>query len=173
MVVCSASSATIVRFPFLHTLTDIDDFLYSTADVAIWSTVETGIGITAAAAATLRPLLRSFFGSNGSTPGAGTATRNYFESGNKVQEGDDTFALHERRGQGLGVTTVIDHDKNMSEDSVDDAEQRHNRGDHGSEGSSAGAELEEYDNSGRANEQRGWNITVKKSIMQTTGHEIV
>lgn len=36
------------------------DFLYATMDVAIWSCVETSIGISASAAATLRPLFRKF-----------------------------------------------------------------------------------------------------------------
>jgi hypothetical protein len=36
------------------------DFLYATTDVAIWSLAETGIGITACCAATLRPLFRTF-----------------------------------------------------------------------------------------------------------------
>ncbi|EUC26742.1 hypothetical protein COCCADRAFT_10466 [Bipolaris zeicola 26-R-13] len=52
------SSATIVRLPFINGLNDIPDFLYSTIDVAIWSTCETGIGLATSAAATLRPLLR-------------------------------------------------------------------------------------------------------------------
>lgn len=43
---------------YIHTLVDGPDFLYSTTDVAIWSTVEPGIGITAACIATLRPLVR-------------------------------------------------------------------------------------------------------------------
>ncbi|TLD17762.1 uncharacterized protein PgNI_01381 [Pyricularia grisea] len=53
MVGCSA---TIVRAIHVPRLLDADDFLYTTADVAIWSTVEPGIGITAASIATLRPL---------------------------------------------------------------------------------------------------------------------
>lgn len=43
-------------------LNDADDFLYATIDVAIWSTCETGIALSASAAATLRPLLRKIFG---------------------------------------------------------------------------------------------------------------
>lgn len=53
-----ASTATIIRIPYLHTLSNKQDFLYATTDVAIWSGVETGLGITAACLATLRPLLR-------------------------------------------------------------------------------------------------------------------
>lgn len=43
-------------------MNDEADFLYSTIDVAIWSTCETGIGLAASAVATLRPLLRKVFG---------------------------------------------------------------------------------------------------------------
>jgi hypothetical protein len=51
---CSlASTATIIRIPYLHGMSNLADFLYATSDVAIWSTVETGIGITAAAVSTL------------------------------------------------------------------------------------------------------------------------
>ncbi|EAT82067.2 hypothetical protein SNOG_10673 [Parastagonospora nodorum SN15] len=49
------------RIPFINGLNDIPDFLYSTIDVAIWSTCETGIGLATSAAATLRPLLRQVF----------------------------------------------------------------------------------------------------------------
>ncbi|KAI9647612.1 hypothetical protein NHQ30_003997 [Ciborinia camelliae] len=56
-----ASSATIIRIPYLSDLSNISDFLCATVDVAIWSTTETGIGITACSVATLRPLFRNFF----------------------------------------------------------------------------------------------------------------
>ncbi|KAF1923182.1 uncharacterized protein M421DRAFT_104644 [Didymella exigua CBS 183.55] len=52
------STATVVRMFYIHTLTNGPDFLYATTDVAIWSTVEPGIGITASSIATLRPLVR-------------------------------------------------------------------------------------------------------------------
>jgi hypothetical protein len=52
------STATIVRMFYIHTLMNGPDFLYATTDVAIWSTVEPGIGITASSVATLRPLVR-------------------------------------------------------------------------------------------------------------------
>ena len=65
-----ASTATIIRIPYVHTMGDVDDFLYATTDVAIWSCVETGIGITTACLATLRPLLRTWLERTGfgSTP---------------------------------------------------------------------------------------------------------
>lgn len=45
--------------PYLWTVKEYKgDFLWRTSDVAIWTTVEIGIGITAACMATLKPLLR-------------------------------------------------------------------------------------------------------------------
>jgi hypothetical protein len=52
------STATIVRMFYIHKLMNGPDFLYATTNVAIWSTVEPGIGITASSIATLRPLVR-------------------------------------------------------------------------------------------------------------------
>ncbi|KAL5366613.1 pectinesterase precursor [Aspergillus floccosus] len=52
-----ASVAVIIRLPFLHFYAD-SDFLHSTYQIAIWSLVETGLGITASSLVTLRPLFR-------------------------------------------------------------------------------------------------------------------
>ncbi|KAJ5823052.1 hypothetical protein N7447_005392 [Penicillium robsamsonii] len=59
---CIASSAVLVRFPFVQTFRD-PDFLYATYQIAIWSNIEAGLGITAGSLATLRPLLRIWTGS--------------------------------------------------------------------------------------------------------------
>ncbi|KAJ5082020.1 hypothetical protein N7532_011063 [Penicillium argentinense] len=59
---CIASSAVIVRIPFVETFNDLNDFLYSTVQIAYWSNIEVGLGITAGSLATLRPLLRHWFG---------------------------------------------------------------------------------------------------------------
>lgn len=47
----------------------MEDFLWATTDVAIWSTVEIGIGISASAAATLRPLFRIILGNSTNASG--------------------------------------------------------------------------------------------------------
>lgn len=52
------SVGTIVRIFYLHTLMDGPDFLWATTDVALWSTIEPGIIITAGSLACVRPLLR-------------------------------------------------------------------------------------------------------------------
>ncbi|KAF5868029.1 putative integral membrane protein [Botrytis fragariae] len=56
-----AGIATIIRIPFIKDLPITNDFLYVTTDIAIWSTIEPGLGIIAFSGATLRPLLRLFF----------------------------------------------------------------------------------------------------------------
>ncbi|KAJ6022010.1 hypothetical protein N7540_007514 [Penicillium herquei] len=58
---CVASSAVIVRFPFVETFAN-DDFLWATYQIAIWSCIEAGLGITAGSLATLRPLLHHWLG---------------------------------------------------------------------------------------------------------------
>lgn len=52
-----ASSAVIIRIPFLHTFKD-EDFLYATWQISIWSNVEANLGIVAGSLSTIRPLIR-------------------------------------------------------------------------------------------------------------------
>ncbi|KAK1986841.1 hypothetical protein LZ30DRAFT_240947 [Colletotrichum cereale] len=54
---CIASAAVVVRMPFVLDFKN-PDFLYATVDIAIWSTTEQGLSITAGSLATLRPLFR-------------------------------------------------------------------------------------------------------------------
>lgn len=54
---CIASLAVVARMPLLPRLSS-QDFLWDTLDVAIWSTVEQGLAITAGSLATLRPLFK-------------------------------------------------------------------------------------------------------------------
>ena len=62
----SAGLATFVRIGFAEQASDIytprGDFLYTSRSLAILSTAELGIGITAACVATLRPLFEQWFG---------------------------------------------------------------------------------------------------------------
>ncbi|KAJ6110263.1 hypothetical protein N7486_002498 [Penicillium sp. IBT 16267x] len=105
---CVASSAVIVRFPFVHTFED-PDFLYATYQIAIWSTTETGLGITAGSLATLRPLLRHWLGSRSDNyPSSGfpraSASRRVGGSGHAVPLGSmDTANRSELRPDKLAV----------------------------------------------------------------------
>ncbi|KAJ4165547.1 hypothetical protein LMH87_007176 [Akanthomyces muscarius] len=56
---CVASIAVLVRVAYLSTFYD-PDFLWATTDIAIWSTIEMGLALTAASVSTLRPLARSW-----------------------------------------------------------------------------------------------------------------
>lgn len=75
------STATIVRMPYVGTLTESylgwnGDFLYATVGVAVWTTVEVGVGITAGCVATLRPLVSltlNHFGVRSSNPASRTS----------------------------------------------------------------------------------------------------
>ncbi|OBT77920.1 hypothetical protein VF21_04339 [Pseudogymnoascus sp. 05NY08] len=110
-----ASTATIIRIPFVNDLANVQDFLYATTDVAIWSTVETGIGIAASAAATLRPLFKAYFGS--SHLAGNTSSNNWPRSGNSgyvqnMASGGEEFGMRSNAGKapGTGVTTLIEAD---------------------------------------------------------------
>ncbi|KAJ5738848.1 hypothetical protein N7493_002003 [Penicillium malachiteum] len=54
-----ASVAVVIRMPFLEHYKDTE-FLYSTYQIAIWTIIETGLGIVAGSLITLRPLFRWF-----------------------------------------------------------------------------------------------------------------
>ncbi|KAK0383058.1 hypothetical protein NLU13_8973 [Sarocladium strictum] len=57
MMACVASTAVLVRFAYVKDFKN-PDFLWATIDIAIWSTTEQGLAITAGSLATLRPLVR-------------------------------------------------------------------------------------------------------------------
>jgi hypothetical protein len=97
-------------------MADVGDFLYSTMDVAIWSTVEVGIGIVASAAATLRPLFRVFFaGSKAVNGGSSAPTSNHWPKSGYIRSRgtNEAFALRSDISKTGGVTTVIQGDVDM------------------------------------------------------------
>ncbi|KAB8288507.1 hypothetical protein EYC80_010172 [Monilinia laxa] len=56
-----ASTTTLIRISSISTAGNIQDWLFNTISLAVWSTVEPGIAIFAACIATLRPLLCRLF----------------------------------------------------------------------------------------------------------------
>ncbi|KAL2140434.1 hypothetical protein VTI28DRAFT_3817 [Corynascus sepedonium] len=54
---CIASAAIVIRLPYLQAIAS-DEFLHDTVFVAVWSTVEQCLSITAACLATLQPLVK-------------------------------------------------------------------------------------------------------------------
>lgn len=76
------STATLIRMPYIKGFKATHDFLYESTDIAIWSTIEPGIGMIAACIATLRPLLQHVLHRTGlSTP---HKTTNYGSYGNNL-----------------------------------------------------------------------------------------
>ncbi|KUJ22539.1 uncharacterized protein LY89DRAFT_302918 [Mollisia scopiformis] len=94
-----AGIAAMIRIPFIKTLALTDDFLFATTDVAIWSTVEPGLGLMAVGGATLRPLFRSFY--NLSTRGGNTLPRSGY-----MKNPDTPIQLRNDVG-GKGTVTSI------------------------------------------------------------------
>jgi hypothetical protein len=129
----SASIATIVRIPYVHKLGNQDDFLYATSDVAIWSCSETGLGITAACCAVLRPLFREVLASkrflssgvlsrghtlpsNAGLPSYTMETRRGYKRSSSDGWGDEEVSLQNLKthgqkpgkdGKGFGTTTCV------------------------------------------------------------------
>lgn len=99
------STATIIRLPYTTSLGKYKgEFLYNTTDFAIWSTVEVGIGITAGSIATLRPLMKSTFGSsNNSTGKWWSRKRSTFGNSHNMQPLDKLKSGH---GKSIQTTTI-------------------------------------------------------------------
>ncbi|KAI2469211.1 hypothetical protein F4781DRAFT_431565 [Annulohypoxylon bovei var. microspora] len=79
-----ASTATIVRIPYIWQLSSATgDVLHTFTVVSIWSTIESGLGLIASSLATLRPLVRRFFGTAGSRARTPSSKRRSFYSWRK------------------------------------------------------------------------------------------
>ncbi|TVY36805.1 hypothetical protein LOCC1_G005986 [Lachnellula occidentalis] len=113
-----ASTATIIRIPYVQDLSNQADFLWATTDVAIWSGAETGIGIAASAIATLRPFFRTFFnrsrllgGSSGQTPGngiSGAQNKGYTNRSQHLISGDAIRLRDDVGKEGCATTVTAD-----------------------------------------------------------------
>ncbi|KAI1484399.1 hypothetical protein F5X96DRAFT_457312 [Biscogniauxia mediterranea] len=83
---CVASSAVVVRLAYVQDFMD-PDFLWATVNIAVWSTTEQGLAITAGSLATLRPLYRAaahrfgFFSSGTGMPQSGNMPKTIGSSG--------------------------------------------------------------------------------------------
>ncbi|KAF2226016.1 hypothetical protein BDZ85DRAFT_192603 [Elsinoe ampelina] len=110
-----ACVATIVRIPYLHTMNHYKgNFLYDTTEVAILSSLEVGLGITAACAATLRPLFQGRLdsrsgggggiGSSYANPKVVVHTANSLHLGHMSNRSAGTMAA---MGMGVKKTTEV------------------------------------------------------------------
>ncbi|KAK5119025.1 hypothetical protein LTR62_000236 [Meristemomyces frigidus] len=107
---CIGSTATIVRMPSVGALKESSlgwngDFLYDTTGIAIWTTVEVGIGITAGCIATLWPLVQLARDKLGITNTHNNTPMNTPVFGPRSGK-SPAFELDSRKA-GQGVVTVI------------------------------------------------------------------
>jgi len=113
----SASIATVVRIAYVPDLLNEDDFLYAVTDVAVWSTCETGIGISTSCVATLRPLYIRYCKKGSANPYANPMSNGW--AGKKSNSGyirsqnkgafHSEIALSEDIGKTIQVTTVVEN----------------------------------------------------------------
>jgi hypothetical protein len=109
----SGSTASIVRFPYLYQLAETEDFLWSNTDVAIWSIVEVGMGVTASSLATLRPLFISFLSKSRSK--ASTYPRNTPRLRSYIKKTSrDDLELRSDFGKSIRVTTTVVNSESAS-----------------------------------------------------------
>jgi len=101
------SSATIIRLPYVWTVKEYKgEFLWRTADVAIWTTVEVGIGITAGNLGTLRPLMQRLMSFMGISSSTGRDTRTWTRRHRHGNMNSGGTPLEDFTGKGAIKTTV-------------------------------------------------------------------
>ncbi|KAL0258014.1 hypothetical protein SLS55_007185 [Diplodia seriata] len=92
-----ASTATLVRLRYLLNYNSPDDYLYGLANIAVWSIIESGIGLIAGSLPALRPLLRyvPFFASSlsNSGPSKDGATKTAGTHRTRTHRKLDTFRM--------------------------------------------------------------------------------
>ncbi|KAF2771719.1 hypothetical protein EJ03DRAFT_289193 [Teratosphaeria nubilosa] len=103
------STATIVRLPYIGSLRESflgwnGDFLYDTSGLAIWTTIEVGVGISAGSVATLRPLIRMAFDTLGL---ASSSHKTPIFGPSKSKRGMPPALPLDGRKAGHGITTTI------------------------------------------------------------------
>jgi len=133
--------ATIIRVPYVKSLNNTEDFLYATIEVAIWSSCELGLGMTAANCATLRPLFRKLLPSLGFQSSGGRSkdvsnvhylttadAKNTKKSANRSSSrAEEELELGGMEPKGFGTSTSAWHHDEASSDKEDDAGSNHSQ----------------------------------------------
>ncbi|KAF1814766.1 hypothetical protein P152DRAFT_391370 [Eremomyces bilateralis CBS 781.70] len=102
-----ASTAAIIRIPYIASVDQPLDFLYATTDLAIWSAVEPGLGLSAVCLAACRPLLDRFKGFGGD--GYPTRRGRGRSDGREEEWGRSDFWMQdgEERGEWTGSAVAM------------------------------------------------------------------
>lgn len=88
---CTSSVISLVRIRYMKGLLPGPNFFNTSIDLCIWSIIECGLGISAAAAATLRPLFRSLREHTGVFRSHGTRSKSALDSMNQTRLTDTMF----------------------------------------------------------------------------------
>ncbi|KPM36352.1 hypothetical protein AK830_g10220 [Neonectria ditissima] len=109
---CVASSAVAVRFAYVKDFKN-PDFLWSTIDIAIWSTTEQGLAVTAGSLATLRPLLRLINHKLGiSSTGPSELHGSDHPTGSRFEiQSNSRLGIGHRQQGSFSLTTFTDEDR--------------------------------------------------------------
>jgi hypothetical protein len=103
LLACCGSIISLVRISFIKGLTPGPDFFNTVIDLAIWSIVECGLGISAAAAATLRPLFRDWMETGRISFPQGSNRRSAYNAGTQSSDpqgsksGTRSSTMHENQ----------------------------------------------------------------------------
>jgi len=114
-----ASTACLIRMFYIPSLEQTylgwdGDFLYATTDVAVWTTVESGVAITMMCIATLRPLVNHLFGLQSSYTGSKFRSESFspYVSADRPTTGPHFGSLREARANAMAI---IDADEDRME----------------------------------------------------------
>ncbi|KAK1998064.1 hypothetical protein LX36DRAFT_634940 [Colletotrichum falcatum] len=157
---CIASAAVVVRMPFVSDFKN-PDFLYATVDIALWSTTEQGLAITAGSLATLRPLFRLVgyrlgFSSMGPSQLDDSERGNPSAMGGKVKNISHASSGRQRRGP-LSLTTF------MAKDDVDSHEMANGESDRSPQHNQSNKRARGWESAGRRDNESETGLTFQAS----------
>lgn len=114
---CFASAAVVIRFPYMRAIAS-NDFLYDTSGIAIWSTVEQTLAITAGCLACLQPLVKlvAFKLGLASTKAMSGAADNSSMGFKNLGEISVRRSFTLRRTEGASLSVMMDKYKNRRAD---------------------------------------------------------
>jgi hypothetical protein len=110
-----ASTACLIRMFYIPSLEQTyygwdGDFLYDTTDVAVWTTVESGVAITMMCVATFRPLVNYIFGLESSYTGSKFRSESFspYVSADRPTTGPHFGSLREARANAMAIIDADD-----------------------------------------------------------------
>lgn len=114
-----ASASTVIRIPYIYSIRDNNDPLFIFTDLAIWSIIENGLGLSAVSLATLRPLFKKIFSKDYLTPRQYRKQKQsgYTHADNQGQFSLQSTSLHRRGSHHVrGQSNLLQERREREED---------------------------------------------------------